>query len=194
MECHLLKVSRLHAMFCLFASCIKWIQLCALNKARHTYNHLKKYTEVKDLQTKNNPRTTKQQNKQRQKPPTKQTFRLFAKENTIDSWARVRVSGPTGGNAWEAPSGTQLGQPPVQGSWGGRGVWRSGAHRTVACVPPTQASWPPGLQGWRLIPTASSGRFSEGLGASGAGRQLWHCTYSWTAPHLQTPHLLCLRN
>ena len=59
MECHLLKVSRLHAMFYLFASCIKWIQLCALNKPRDTYNHLKKYTELKDLQTENNPRKNK---------------------------------------------------------------------------------------------------------------------------------------
>jgi hypothetical protein len=33
------------------------------------------------------PVTTKQQNKQKQKPPTKQTFHLFAKEDIIDSWA-----------------------------------------------------------------------------------------------------------
>ena len=59
MESHLLKVSGFYAMFCLFASCIKWIQLGALNKARDTYSHLKKYTELKDLQRESNPRKNK---------------------------------------------------------------------------------------------------------------------------------------
>lgn len=46
------------SMFCLFASCIKYMQMCALSKARDTC-HLKKHIELKDLLTESNPMDNK---------------------------------------------------------------------------------------------------------------------------------------